>query len=122
MVFEDCQRQCYSTMSEIKIPIVKLDGNRFQLSIDTRLYAHEAITAAIYKFSHLFYVYQQTDSSNQFSVNIIFESKEANDVNEIIPKEFCNELIDQQIRYNTNAQFGHIRDMIVKEAFKPVTK
>ena len=38
-----------------------------------------------------------------------------------MPKQFCNELIDQQIRYNTNAQFGHIRDMIVQEAFKPVT-
>ena len=42
-------------------------------------------------------------------------------VTEDVPKQFCNELIDQQIRYNTNAQFGHIRDMIVQEAFKPVT-
>ena len=42
-------------------------------------------------------------------------------VTEDVLKQFCNELIDQQIRYNTNVQFGHIRDMIVKEAFRPVT-
>ena len=37
-------------------------------------------------------------------------------------EQFCNELIDQQVRYNTNLQFGHIRDLIVEEAFKPVNK
>ena len=65
-------------MAEIKFPIVELAADKFQVSVDTSLYAKEVITAAIYKFSHLF--------------------------------------------YNTNAQFGHIRNMIVQEAFKPVTK
>lgn len=106
-------------MAEIKIPIVELTADKFQVSVDTSLYAKEVITAAIYKFSHLFYIHQQTD--NQIIVNVCFESKDNSKVTEDIPKLFCNELIDQQIRYNTNAQFGHIRDMIVQEAFKPVT-
>ncbi|NDO59434.1 MULTISPECIES: His-Xaa-Ser system protein HxsD [Bacteroides] len=109
-------------MAEIKIPIVKLTADKFQVSVDTSLYAKEVITAAIYKFSHLFYIHQQTDVCNQIIVNVCFESKDNSKVTEDIPKLFCNELIDQQIRYNTNAQFGHIRDMIVQEAFKPVTK
>lgn len=109
-------------MAAIKFPIVELAGEMFQVSVDTSLYAKEVITAAIYKFSHLFYIHQQTDAYNQAIVNVCFESKENSKVTEDIPKQFCNELIDQQIRYNTNAQFGHIRDMIVKEAFKPVTK
>ena len=58
--------------------------------------------------------------SNQNSVVVIFESKENNIVDASIVKQFCNELIDQQLRYDTNAQFGHIRDLIVEEAFKPV--
>ena len=33
-----------------------------------------------------------------------------------------HELIDQQVRHNTNLQFGHIRELIVEEAFKPVSK
>lgn len=102
-------------MVDIKIPIVELAEDKFQVSIDTSLYAKEVITAAIYKLSHLFYIHQQTDTCNQTLVNVIFESKDNSKVTEV-------KLIDQQIRYNTNVQFGHIRDMIVQEAFKPVTK
>lgn len=109
-------------MAEIKIPIVELAADKFQVSVDTSLYAKEVITAAIYKFSHLFYIHQQTDVCNPTIVNVCFESKENSKVTEDVPKQFCNELIDQQIRYNTNVQFGYIRDMIVQEAFKPVTK
>lgn len=51
---------------------------------------------------------------------VIFESKDGNILTVDIPKQFCNELIDQQLRHNVNEQFGHIRDMIVEEAFRPV--
>lgn len=109
-------------MAEIKFPIVELEKNKFQVAVDMSLYAKEVITATIYKFSHLFYIHQQTDTNNQTFIKIIFESKDNNMVTEDVPKQFCNELIDQQIRYNTNVQFGYIRDMIVQEAFKPVNK
>lgn len=108
-------------MVEIKNPIIEFAEDKFQVSVDMSLYNKEVITAAIYKFSHLFYIHQQTDACNQTIVNVIFESKDSSKVTEDIPKQFCNELIDQQIRYNTNAQFGYIRNMIVQEAFKPVT-
>ena len=108
-------------MAVMKFPVVELAEDKFQVSVDMSLYVKEVLTAAICKFSHLFYIHQQTDANNQTLVNVIFESKDNNKVTEDVPKQFCNELIDQQIRYNTNAQFGHIRDMIVQEAFKPVT-
>lgn len=63
---------------------------------------------------------KQTDKANPNLVNVVFESKDGNAITVDVPKQFCNELIDQQLRYNVNAQFGHIRDMIVEEAFKPV--
>lgn len=109
-------------MAEFKFPIVELAADKFHVSVDTSLYAKEVITAAIYKFSHLFYIHQQTDTCNKTFVNILFESKDNSKVADEVLKQFFNELIDQQIRYNTNAQFGHIRDMIVQEAFKPITK
>jgi len=108
-------------MAVMKFPVVELAEDKFQVSVDINLYAKEVLTAAIYKFSHLFYIHQQTDVDNQMFVNVIFESKDNNKITEVVPKQFCNELIDQQIRHNTNEQFGHIRDMIVQEAFKPVT-
>lgn len=106
-------------MADIKFPVLELENNRFQVSIDLALYAKEAITATLYKFSHLFYIHQSVDSNNK-SVIVIFESKDENVVDSTVVKQFCNELIDQQVRYNTNLQFGHIRDLIVEEAFKPV--
>lgn len=83
------------------------------------LYAKESLTAACYKFTDRFYVHQQTDGEN---IVVVFESKDGNTITEETVKLFCNELIDQQVRFNTNQQFGHIRDLIVEEAFKPVYK
>ena len=105
----------------MKFPVVEIEEDKFQVAVDMSLYTKEVVTATIYRFSHPFYIHQQTDIKSPTRINVIFESKDSRTVTEDIPKQFCNELIDQQIRYNTNAQFGHIRDMIVQEAFKPVT-
>ena len=105
-------------MAKIHFPVVELDNNKFQVIVDLALYSKDVITATIYKFSHLFYIHQQTDKSNPNLVLVIFESKDDNAITVDIPKKFCNELIDQQLRHDVNAQFGHIRDMIVEEAFK----
>ena len=99
--------------------LYQIENKKFRVVVDMTLYTKESIVAACYKFTDRFYVYQQTDGQN---VIVIFESKDGNIVSEEHVKQFCNELIDQQVRYNTNKQFGHIRDLIVEEAFKPVNK
>jgi len=109
-------------MAEIKFPVFELEKEKFQVTVDTRLYQKAVITAAIYKLSHLFYIHQSIDTIDANIINIIFENKDGNTVENIVPKQFCNELIDQQIRYDTEQKFGKIRDMIVEEAFKPITK
>ena len=87
-------------MAMFEFPITKLENERFQVIVDLSLYAKESLVAACYKFTDRFYVHQKTSGNN---IEVIFE------------------LIDQQVRYNTNQQFGHIRDLIVEEAFKPVS-
>ena len=106
-------------MNETEFPIAKIEGNRFLLKIDMELYAPESIVTACYKFTDRFYIHQQKDGE---AIIVMFESKDSNMITEEIVKQFCNELIDQQVRYNMNLQFGHIRDLIVEEAFKPVNK
>ena len=106
-------------MEELRFPITKLANERFQVVVDMSLYAKESVTSACYKYSDRFYIHQQTDGGN---IVVVFESKDDNAVSDTIVKQFCNELIDQQVRYNTNLQFGHIRDLLVEEAFKPVNK
>lgn len=106
----------------MNIPVYKIENDKFQISVDNTLYSKEAIITAIYKFSGLYYIYESVDPNNQNLINIIFESKDGYSVSDVTPKQFCNELIDQQIREDINKQCGHIRDLIVEEAFKPVTK
>ena len=106
-------------MSYMKFPVNEIDNDKFQVVVDMSLYAKESLVAACYKFTDRFYIHQQTSGNN---IVVVFESKEGNVVSETIAKQFCNELIDQQVRYNTNQQFGHIRDLIVEEAFRPVNK
>ena len=106
-------------MFKLKFPVTELEKDKFQVIVDMALYAKESLAAACYKFTDRFYVHQQTDGEN---IIVVFESKDGNTVTEVIVKQFCNELIDQQVRFNTNQQFGHIRDLIVEEAFRPVNK
>ena len=105
----------------MEIPIVKVSDNKFKVAVNATIYAKEAIAAACYKFTGNYYVFEQQSAENNY-IDVVFESKDDTLVTEVIVKEFCNELIDQQVRINTNQQFGRIRDLIVEEAFKPVSK
>lgn len=110
-------------MKNLKVPVVELGDGSFQVSVDLNLYAVEAITATSYKYTNRFYVHQQTASDNEKIVNVILESKDNNIVvSADVMRQFCNDLIDQQVRVITNEKFGYIRDLIVEEAFKPVNK
>ena len=106
-------------MEELKFPVTELDKDKFQVVVDMSLYTKESLIAACYKFTGRFFVHQQTEGNIVF---VVFEAKDCNAISEVVVKQFCNELIDQQVRFNTNQQFGHIRDLIVEEAFKPVNK
>ena len=106
-------------MAELKFPITKLGNDKFQVVVDMALYAKETLVAACYKFTDRFFIHQQAEGN---VVKMVFESKDRNEVSDEVVKLFCNELIDQQVRFNTNQQFSHIRDLIVEEAFKPVNK
>lgn len=107
------------TMKNLKFPLNLIDNDKFQVIVDMALYAKEALVSACYKFTDRFYIHQQIDGDK---IVVMFESKDGNTITEETVKQFCNELIDQQVRYNTNQQFGHIRDLIVEEAFKPVNR
>lgn len=108
-------------MREIKIPIVEVGNNGFQVSVDMNVYSIDAVTATSYKYTDRFYVHQQMTDGKK--LNVVIEAKDCNTpVSSETVKQFCNDLIDQQVRVLVNRDFGHIRDLIVEEAFKPVNK
>lgn len=103
--------------------IVKTGKDGAYIVVDLNLFSTEALTSTCYKYTDKFFIHQQTSQENSNLVNVILEVKESLDVEiQSILKQFCNDLIDQQVRITINRDFGHIRDLIVEEAFKPVGK
>ena len=84
-------------MAELKFPVTELDKDKFQVVVDLAIYAKESLVAACYKFTDRFYIHQQTSGNN---VIAIFEANDGNVISDVIVKQFCNELIDQQVRFS----------------------
>lgn len=106
----------------MQFPIIKQDRNIFQIKVDKRIYYEQAVNATCYKFTDRCYIHQQIPEDDSNIILVTIEAKENNVIDETFAKQFCNELIDQQVRVTTEEKFGHIRDLIVEEAFKPVNK
>jgi His-Xaa-Ser system protein HxsD len=89
------------------------------VKVDLNIYNHEVITAAVYKFTDECFIAQNEVGND---INVTFTAKLEQAVNfDLLEKKFENELIDQQIRYDTEQKFGHIRNLIVEKAFKPIS-
>lgn len=96
------------------------------IKVDLRLYSKEALSAVLYELSGDYNVGQEVDESDENFVNVTLVSKDnaSTPINaaECIENAFTRMLIDQQLRIHINSEFGHIRDLIVEEAFRPISK
>jgi len=89
------------------------------ITVDLNIYKQEVITATVYKFTDKYFVSQNKVNN---IIQVTFSEKSEQAVNfDLLEKEFENELIDQQIRYDTEQKFGHIRNLIVEKAFSPIS-
>jgi len=104
--------------NSMEIPIQIIEGDSLKIEVSLNIYNKEIVVAALYELTSVCYIHQK--EIDQKTIQVSFEPKSDIDIN-LIAKKFCNNLIDQQVRYNTNQQFGRIRDMIVEEAFKPIS-
>lgn len=106
-------------MENFSFPISRKDENLAIVSLPKSIYEAEALRQSAYKFSGDYNVIVQDNGTNY---DVVFESKKGDTITDNQVKEICNDFIDQQIRIDTEKQFGHIRDLIVEEAFKPINK
>ena len=90
--------------------------------VDKDLYSREAITATAYRYlgDYDVFIDSSNDTENNYTISI--ETKNKNELAVGVKESFIKDLVDQQIRLDIEARFGHIRDLIVEEAFKPITK
>ena len=106
----------------MEFPIAKQSDNVYLIKVDKRIYCEQAINTACYKFTDHCYVHQQVAEDDDNIIIVTIEAKESYELEKSFVKQFCNELIDQQIRVTTEEKFGYIRNLIVEEAFKPVNQ
>lgn len=104
------------------IDVKEVDTGLFdakQLLIDSNLYDREAIFSASYKFTDNYSVTVEEDKEKHLVVNF---TKLSNKNLEIpnIEIVFFEELLDQQLRFNLEKRFGHLREIIVRHAFSPI--
>jgi His-Xaa-Ser system protein HxsD len=87
------------------------------LEIDTSIYAAAAVLRACYKFTDrcYFFVSRCPEAHGQLAVHISAKEGSAN-LNRLVG-DFCNELLDQQIRESLAREAGAIREIIVSQAF-----
>ncbi len=98
-------------------PLTRIFENKVLVVLLKHLYSPESIHASAYRFSGDYYILM-TEKGDEFEV--LFERKDGGFLQDSEVKSICNDFIDQQIRIDTEKQFGHIRDLIVEEAFRPV--
>lgn len=106
-------------MSKLTYPVKYSENGLALVSLPNSVYSAEAIRQSAYKFSGDYFVIAQV---NEDSLDVTFEKKDGTPISEIQIKEICNDFVDQQIRIDTEKEYGHIRDLIVEEAFKPVNR
>ena len=89
----------------------KLEDGRILIKLDKSLYEKEAIMAAAYKMTNFCFIIVKPLENNR--LGIYFEPKSNQDENELklIAKNYCNEVLDQQIRLDVEKQYGNIRDL-----------
>jgi His-Xaa-Ser system protein HxsD len=91
---------------------------RANITVNTAIYALDAIHAASYPFIAGYHVLITPDADG--SVTVVFEAKgEGRDITADL-KEFATSLIDHQVRLRLDQANGKIRDLIVTHAFAPL--
>jgi len=97
-----------------------MEDGTLLLVVSKEIYEKESVLASAYKFTNRCTIL--IEPIEHSTVGIYFKPK--HDITEkelnAVAEEFCNELIDQQLRLEINKNYGNLRDVIVRHAFSPI--
>lgn len=97
--------------------IKQLEDGKLLFQVEKALYHHQAILSAAHEFTDICYIHVASIDSNFYGVYFT-PKKSGVDLSSQI-NEFCNELIDQQLRLNLDNSNKSIKELIIKKAFFP---
>ena len=101
--------------------VSKVENEKLLVELSKEMYEKLAVFAAAYKFTDKCIIL--VEPVGQRSVGVYFKSKSESNDSELmkIAEQFCNEVLDQQLRLDIEKQYGNIRDLIVEHAFSPIS-
>jgi len=104
--------------------VAKIEDNRMLVTLHKAFYEKLAIMSAAHGLIDSFVV--MVEPYDEEYTAVYFEPKKdiqivENGLYEAV-QEFCNRVLDEQLRLDIEKRYGNIRDIIVKQAFSPVTE
>ena len=100
--------------------VSKIDDGKLLLKLSKRFYEKSAVMNAAYKFTDKCIIL--IEPLEEGYVGVWFKAKDGQG-SETIPNlldDFCNEVLDQQVRLDLEKRYGSLRDAIVNHAFQPL--
>ena len=97
--------------------IQKLEDGKLLLRVDKTVYNHDAILSATYKFTDNCFIYIDSIDASYYGVYFSPKNPIIDSISQV--NDFCNELIDQQIRLNLDRSNKSIKELIMRKAFFP---
>ena len=82
-------------------------------SVDDRLFPCNVIFKTAYLFTADYYIHMSYQ--DEHLVKVIFEAKSGVDIREV-DKQFCNELLEQMVRYQVSNENRAIRELVIGRA------
>jgi len=98
--------------------IETIENNKLFIKIDKEIYDKVTVLKTSYIFQDQCFLHIESLSNSAYGVIITRKSRDVD--LKLIAQQFCNELIDQQLRLENEQMYGDIRKAIIKQAFNPV--
>ena len=103
--------------------VSKGEDGRVSVKLAREFYERQAIFAASHELTDRFVVL--IEPIDEHTVGVYIEPKENISSDHMVTddeiSQFCNDLIDEQLRIDLDRQYGLLREMIVRQAFAPIT-
>jgi His-Xaa-Ser system protein HxsD len=93
------------------------EGENHLLSFDTEIYGLEAIKKSAYKFADRASIILQSQDPKKITVVFNFVGHHSKSDPELVIADFCNEVLDQDLREIIKAETAPVRNLILAHAF-----
>ena len=97
------------------VPVVTRTHGFVGVRVAREVFCLDALLRSAYRFTDRCHVFLESGDDDRFWVAVLRPKGEADA--DVLVGDFANDLIDQQLRMRLETQFGHLRTLMVAQAF-----